>query len=381
MVGIIIASRVAITPISLLITVGVYLGVNLIRTAVIFFFYPIMKRVGYGIDRREAIILSWGGLRGALGLALALLVSYTVNIPEEIRDQILLMTAGVVTLTLTVNATTIRKLLEKLGLTSVSNAESYVDYSVRSRVNEESAAYLEKIGKRESLADADWDQVRSYLPSPEKAPDISGCSDEELLHHIRMRLYGTEVQVIRQLHSEGYVTTSTYRLLINSQERHFDSNGTLPLSERVLVFARFEGSGFMKFIMKHEWTKKLFHKNIDRHVESLFDLGSAFLAMQRDSIEEIQDFRKYDAFRNRADAIFDQLLGEINGNISLTEKYLSDFAAAYPALHRSAATQKAARMLLANEKKYVRLLAEDGILSEKDAAHIENDIDSVQLKA
>ena len=381
MVGIIIASRVAITPISLLITVGVYLGVNLIRTAVIFFFYPIMKRVGYGIDRREAIILSWGGLRGALGLALALLVSYTVNIPEEIRDQILLMTAGVVTLTLTVNATTIRKLLEKLGLTSVSNAESYVDYSVRSRVNEESAAYLEKIGKRESLADADWDHVRSYLPSPEKAPDISGCSDEELLHHIRMRLYGTEVQVIRQLHSEGYVTTSTYRLLINSQERHFDSNGTLPLSERVLVFARFEGSGFMKFIMKHEWTKKLFHKNIDRHVESLFDLGSAFLAMQRDSIEEIQDFRKYDAFRNRADAIFDQLLGEINGNISLTEKYLSDFAAAYPALHRSAATQKAARMLLANEKKYVRLLAEDGILSEKDAAHIENDIDSVQLKA
>ena len=103
--------------------------------------------------------------------------------------------------------------------------------------------------------------------------------------------------------------------------------------------------------------------------------------MQSYHSKSIQDVRKYDAFRDRADAIFDQLLGEINGNISLTEKYLSDFAAAYPALHRSAATQKAARMLLANEKKYVRLLAEDGILSEKDAAHIENDIDSVQLKA
>ena len=62
-----------------------------------------MKRLGYGLTRREAVILSWGGLRGALGLTLALMVSYTLNIPEEIRSQILLMTAGIVTLTLTVN--------------------------------------------------------------------------------------------------------------------------------------------------------------------------------------------------------------------------------------------------------------------------------------
>ena len=381
MVGIIIASRVAITPISLIITVGVYLGVNLIRTAVIFIFYPVMKRLGYGIDRREAIILSWGGLRGALGLALALLVSYTVSIPEDIRDQVLLMTAGVVTLTLAVNATTIRKLLERLGLTSVSNAESYIDYSVRARVSEDSKAYLEKISKRETLSDADWDQVRSYLPVPEQAPDISCCSDEELLNHIRMRLYGTEVQVIRQLHSAGYVTTDTYRLLINSQERHFDSNGTLPLSERVLVVARFEGSVFMKFIISHSWTRKLFKRVIDRHIESLFDLGSAFLAMQRDSIEEIQDFRKYDAFKGRADSIFETLLGEINQNISLTNKYLSEIASSYPQLHRNASTQKAVRMLLANERKCVHILAEDGILSKKDAAHMENDIDSAQLNA
>ena len=377
MVGIIIASRVAITPVSLLITVGVYLGVNLIRTLVIFAFYPIMKRVGYGIDRREAIILSWGGLRGALGLALALLVSYTLNIPQDIRDQILLMTAGVVTLTLTVNATTIRKLLEKLGLTAVSKAESFVDYSVRSRVCEDSEAYLEKISRRESLNGVDWDAVRKFLPEAEQAPDISGCTDEELLRNIRMRLYATEVQVIRQLHAEGNITTQTFRLLTNSQERHFDSNGALPLNERKLVFMRFEGGAMMKYIIAHEWTRKLFKKRISTRIISLFDLGGAFLAMQRDSLEEIQDFRRYDAFRDRADAIFKQLVGEIQENIANTESYLHKISDAYPELHCKALTDKATRMLLSNEKKFVHLLAEDGILTEKDASRMEASINNL----
>ncbi|MGM9748742.1 MAG: hypothetical protein ACI3ZN_08060, partial [Candidatus Cryptobacteroides sp.] len=311
----------------------------------------------------------------ALGLALALLVSYTLNIPQDIRDQILLMTAGVVTLTLTVNATTIRKLLEKLGLTAVSKAESFVDYSVRSRVSEDSEAYLEKISKRESLNGADWDAVRKYLPEAEQAPDISGCSDEELLRHIRMRLYATEVQVVRQLHSEGNITTQTLRLLTNSQERHFDSNGSLPLNERKLVFMRFEGGAMMKYVLSHEWTRKLFKKQISRRIISLFDLGGAFLAMQRDSLEEIQDFRRYGVFRDRADEIFKQLVGEIEENIANMESYLQKISEAYPELYCKALTDKATRMLLSNEKKFVHLLAEDGILTEKDASRMETSID------
>ena len=48
-VGIIIAVQVKLSWVSLAVTVGVYFGVNLIRTAVVFLFYPLMKRCGYGL--------------------------------------------------------------------------------------------------------------------------------------------------------------------------------------------------------------------------------------------------------------------------------------------------------------------------------------------
>ncbi|MDY5356949.1 MAG: sodium:proton antiporter, partial [Candidatus Cryptobacteroides sp.] len=144
-VGIIISVQVKITWVSLAVTVGIYLAVNLIRTAVIFLFYPLMKRVGYGLTVRDAIILSWGGLRGALGLSLAMMVSCTLSIPVDIRNQVLLMTAGVVTLTLTVNATTIRRLLARLGLTEIPVAQSFVDYNIRKRVSDSSQKYFDRL--------------------------------------------------------------------------------------------------------------------------------------------------------------------------------------------------------------------------------------------
>lgn len=386
-VGIIIASQVDITPVSLLVTVGVYFGVNLIRTGVIFLFYPVMKRCGYGLTRREAIILGWGGLRGALGLSLALLVSYTLTIPEPVREQILLMTAGIVTLTLTVNATTIRKLLEKLGLTEVPAAQTFVDYSIRKRVSDASRKYFEKIEHREALAGADWKQVRDFLPPVETPPDISGCNAEEMLRNIRLRLYGTEAQVIRELYAEGNISVGTFRLLIDSQERHFDSDGALPLSERQLVFRKFEDSALLKHIKGHRKLEEFCSSWIRKRVIRLCDLGRGFLAAQRDSIEEIEDFRKSGALTGGEigennlkepewEAIFEVLNREIQENIARMEGYLKTLSEDYPETFRQATTRKASRMLLCNERRTIKLLAEDGILPEKDASLLERDLDN-----
>ena len=40
----------------------------------VFILYPFMKNRGQGISRKEMIVLIYGGLRGALGLSLALIV-------------------------------------------------------------------------------------------------------------------------------------------------------------------------------------------------------------------------------------------------------------------------------------------------------------------
>lgn len=49
-----------------------YVLVTIIRFGLIFAFYPIISRIGLKSSWQEAVFSSWGGLRGAVGLALAL---------------------------------------------------------------------------------------------------------------------------------------------------------------------------------------------------------------------------------------------------------------------------------------------------------------------
>ncbi|MCI7560687.1 MAG: cation:proton antiporter [Bacteroidales bacterium] len=57
LVGVVIAMRVDISWTGLLACVCIYIGINVIRLFVIFLFYPLMKRCGYGLTIRECILL------------------------------------------------------------------------------------------------------------------------------------------------------------------------------------------------------------------------------------------------------------------------------------------------------------------------------------
>ena len=45
-----------------------------LRSLMILTLYPLLKRTGYGLTRKEMVVLIYGGLRGALGLCLSLMV-------------------------------------------------------------------------------------------------------------------------------------------------------------------------------------------------------------------------------------------------------------------------------------------------------------------
>jgi len=42
---------------------------------VVVLFSPLLTRIGYGLPWKDAVVMIWGGLRGAVGLALALQVA------------------------------------------------------------------------------------------------------------------------------------------------------------------------------------------------------------------------------------------------------------------------------------------------------------------
>lgn len=374
-VGIVIAMKVDFSWMNLLVTVAVYIGVNIVRAIVILLFFPLMKRCGYGLTVRESVILGWGGLRGALGLTLALMVSYATSIPEDVRGQVLFFTAGIVTLTLTVNATTTRWLLAKMGLTKVLSSKILMDYSIREKARDTAEKYYETLKQKEGMVEADWNYVREFLPEKETAPEAQ-MRMKDMLADMRLRILNRERQFTWSLFVDGAISTTTLRRLTGSLDELYDHDGTMPLSYRKSIFSYYSEPFALKLLRKApffmQWYDRYFH---DR-VTNGYDLGRGFIVIQKESIKMVDEFATSEVLTSEERTRLENLKREIARNISAVEKHIEKLAHEFPVSYRYALTHKAARMLLCHERRTVGQYVSEGILSEKDAEALMDSIDT-----
>merc|ERR1719326_1181151 len=54
----------------------VFVGVTIIRFTMLVCFFPILNRIGKRVSWKDIIVMTWGGLRGMVGLALAIIVQH-----------------------------------------------------------------------------------------------------------------------------------------------------------------------------------------------------------------------------------------------------------------------------------------------------------------
>jgi CPA1 family monovalent cation:H+ antiporter len=99
-----------------------YLATLVARAATVFGLLPVFERIGLSqqIDSRFKGAMLWGGLRGAVSLALALAVTENRALPESIRDFVAGSVTGLVLLTLFINGTTLRPLIRLFQLNRLS---------------------------------------------------------------------------------------------------------------------------------------------------------------------------------------------------------------------------------------------------------------------
>ena len=72
--------------------------------------------LGHHVSNAFRTIMFWGGLRGAVSLALALVIMETAGVDNEIKQFIVVLVTCFVLFTLFVNATTIRFIMAMFGL-------------------------------------------------------------------------------------------------------------------------------------------------------------------------------------------------------------------------------------------------------------------------
>ena len=96
------------------------------RTVVVYGLGFVTNRLAEPISFKWQHVLNWGGLRGAIGLALAL--SLPVSLGSD-RDLIRLMAFGVVLFTLLVQGTTMSQLIKRLGI--IIRNETQIEYELQ----------------------------------------------------------------------------------------------------------------------------------------------------------------------------------------------------------------------------------------------------------
>lgn len=92
------------------------------RALMVFGVLPMLglTRFGTKVSRSYRIVMWWGGLRGAVSLALALAVTEQHNVPYEARQFIAVATTGFVLMTLFINGVSLRPLIRRLRLNELS---------------------------------------------------------------------------------------------------------------------------------------------------------------------------------------------------------------------------------------------------------------------
>eukprot|EP00804_Cyclotella_cryptica_P028004 CCRYP_003873-RA/>CCRYP_003873-RA protein AED:0.08 eAED:0.08 QI:1873/1/0.87/1/0.85/0.75/8/36/800 len=149
-----------------------YASLYAIRTVLVVIFFPITSNIGIKQNWQEACFMAHAGLRGAVGIALALLLSAethnaaTIEQREQYQeyvDKLFGMVGGIAFLTLVINAPTSPALLNALGLVNPTEARKSVVRNYELHMRQNTLIEFMKLLSEETFKSVDFGVVREYV--------------------------------------------------------------------------------------------------------------------------------------------------------------------------------------------------------------------------
>ncbi len=368
-VGVIIASRIVFTPKDFIILGILYIGMQIVRALVIGIFYPLMRRIGYGVTIKDATIAWYGGLRGAIGLALALIVQGAEQIDPEIRHQILFMTAGIVTLTSLINATTIKFIIRGLGLTKLSSAKALMLVNANNFIRQSGESAIEKFKKDRFMSGANWKEVEEYLPKPMEMEEV----EQEKIAAIaekRKRLLQREKSSYWRQFEEGLLGRDAVHKLSDTMDEMLDSEGLISLAERKDLELLWRTPKFLNIMQNLPIVGKKAQKMFFEHLFVGYDSARGFVRAQEDTMKLLNSMAIADDEDGADTSIFNSIEDEINENRIQGLTFLRNLRDAFPEIYNAIETRQATRSLLNHQQHTVDRMLKQGRIDNEEAAKI-----------
>jgi CPA1 family monovalent cation:H+ antiporter len=142
-----------LTWFDILLILALYAASLLARAVVVFGLLPLMRGLNRGGDISTGMktVIWWGGLRGAVSLALALAVTENPLIDEHIRNFVATSVTGFVLMTLFINGTSLRFVMQALGLNKLTPLQRAIRDRALVMSSEEIRNRMAEIAERERI--------------------------------------------------------------------------------------------------------------------------------------------------------------------------------------------------------------------------------------
>lgn len=370
-VGVVIAKRTVFGWQDVVLLGIVYIGVFVVRAVVIGMFYPTMRKLGYSLSKKDAYVLWYGALRGVIGLALALIFVDSEMIDKEIRDQFLFLTAGIVTLTLLINATTIKLLVNKLGLTKVSPAKEHSQEQVKQYLLQSSEKAIMRLKEDRFLVRSNWETVRGFLPKHKISNELSADYSAEMLAESRRRILEKEKSSYWRQFKDGLLGDEAFRILIGDINQALDSEGKI--SERNDLENLLNTNSLLKKTQNLPLISRFVKPIFFEKLTTSFDSAKGFIAAQDDSLKLLESM--YRQAKEIEKPKLKSIEDEINENKIQGMTFLRNLGKEYPEIYNAISTREAIRSMLNFEKHTIERLLKRGRITDNEAEGLISDVE------
>ncbi|WP_210396918.1 cation:proton antiporter [Motiliproteus sediminis] len=363
-VGLLIADRVeafdAVTWWWLLL---IYAGLQLIRATAVWILGPVLRRQGVGLSRDKQLVLCWGGLRGAVALALALIVAREPAIGSPWGEQVLFLTAGIVALTILINGSTLGWLFRRLGIDRLPRAKLAMIEQAEDQMRSALERRLPELRKRSLTELADWEVVKQralapLLPESDLRELHEPPTSADLDTESRRRLLEAERQSYWQQYRDGYLGRVACMRLIELVERALDGKPQIHPRDGLEDYGR--ATWLARWLHRvpalAEWGSHVAY----RHLLLSYDVLRGYIHAQNEVLEFIPELAPDDDLRRR---LREQvLLGKREGF-----RLLAALREGFPEIARRAETHSAFRTLLIQKKFMIEELRDRALLDDAES--------------
>lgn len=370
LVGILVAIRVPLDDPLAWQALGVlYLGILVIRGISITVFIPLLKRIGIGINREKAIVLWWGGLRGAVSLALALTVAADDLIPKALGDTILFLCAGIVVLTILINGSTMGLVLKLLGLSALPPAKQATVDKAQNKISIELNALLPNMMENQFLKGANWTLVKhqSQLQGINEIKSHEEITPQDMATAFQRRLLETERKDYWSQFEQGTLGKHATKRLVEAVEHALD--GEPCIGPRPELFQSWKIPHIFEYLRHNPFINQiLLHLYFDRLALG-YDIARGFIQAQEALNSHIASL----APNPEAALAVHKLVAD---NKHMTQQWIESLRESFPEIIQQLQSQAAIRLLLNRERSIISQLLKQAVLDTPEAQRLLSNVES-----